>query len=41
MDLPEAAIVAAAGSIDDARYFGAAQPDMDFPDLAETGKLLV
>jgi hypothetical protein len=29
--------MAATGAIDDARYFGLAQPDVDFPDLADTG----
>ena len=38
VDLPEAAIMAAATTIDDARYFGNGQTDVDFPDLADTGK---
>lgn len=36
VDLPEAAMIAAPVSIDDARYFGGGQADIDMPELADT-----
>ena len=36
VDLPDAAIAAAAATIDDERYFG--ENALDFSDVAETGK---
>jgi len=36
VDLPEAQVLATSAAIDDARFFGHAIPDYDFPELAET-----